>query len=311
MVTFREYIHQPVEKIVDPLLRMIDTRQDEALLLYKRRLDDLSPTTGTINADEINLDGSISGTLTLQAAAVTTSHTLTFPGAQGAANSFLSNDGSGTLSWSTDVARKSVTNTFTAQQIIDVTTDTPPLILEKPAGTEDFLEMHTAGIGKSISFDSGGSMNTTGATALTTWAATGVIGSGDFVALNFEDLTAAAGGTTLRLPTVTGTTNMVILLRDAVQTFTNKTGTLMGVGTSLRVDTASSGASFADTTVNTKRLRPILSSAVGNNTFTVANTVARNYTFTDASGNVLLDSSVAVDDDGDVVTYEGEVVLVA
>lgn len=46
-------------------------------------------------------DGSTSGALTHQAAATTTSHTLTWPSAQGAASSFLTNNGSGTLSWQT------------------------------------------------------------------------------------------------------------------------------------------------------------------------------------------------------------------
>ena len=47
----------------------------------------------------LNLKGPTSGTLTLNAAATTTSHTLTFPATQGSANQVLTNNGSGGLSW--------------------------------------------------------------------------------------------------------------------------------------------------------------------------------------------------------------------
>ena len=57
-------------------------------------------TTLEVNGT-LTLDGSTSGNLGLKAAATTTSHTLTFPSAQGAASTYLKNDGSGGLSWST------------------------------------------------------------------------------------------------------------------------------------------------------------------------------------------------------------------
>lgn len=47
------------------------------------------------------IPGSTSGTLTQQPAAATTSYTITWPSAQGAASTFLKNDGSGGLSWAT------------------------------------------------------------------------------------------------------------------------------------------------------------------------------------------------------------------
>ena len=59
----------------------------------------VSATGDLSGAKTIALSGSTSGTLTLQPAAVTTSHTLTLPSAQGAAGSILSNDGAGALSW--------------------------------------------------------------------------------------------------------------------------------------------------------------------------------------------------------------------
>lgn len=52
----------------------------------------------------IGLTGSSSGTLTISAPATVTAHTLTLPAAQGAANSFLKNDGSGGLSWGVPIA---------------------------------------------------------------------------------------------------------------------------------------------------------------------------------------------------------------
>jgi len=55
---------------------------------------------GTFNhTGAFNLKGSSSGTLTIAVPAAITSHTLTLPAAQGAANSFLRNDGSGGLTW--------------------------------------------------------------------------------------------------------------------------------------------------------------------------------------------------------------------
>ena len=47
----------------------------------------------------LKITGSVSGAVTVNPPAVTTPYTLTLPAAQGAANSWLRNDGSGTLSW--------------------------------------------------------------------------------------------------------------------------------------------------------------------------------------------------------------------
>lgn len=52
-----------------------------------------------LRADALQLNGSTSGNVTVQAAAVSTPHTLTMPSAQGAASSHLTNNGSGALSW--------------------------------------------------------------------------------------------------------------------------------------------------------------------------------------------------------------------
>ena len=77
----------------------------------------VSDTADVGGVKTLGLSGSTSGVLTVQTAATTTPHTLTFPGAQGAVGTYLKNDGTGTLSWSTsgDVVGpgSSVDNTLT------------------------------------------------------------------------------------------------------------------------------------------------------------------------------------------------------
>ena len=57
-------------------------------------------SNGVSGATSLTMSGSTSGTLQIQPAATTTSHTLTMPAAQGASNSYLKNDGAGGLQWS-------------------------------------------------------------------------------------------------------------------------------------------------------------------------------------------------------------------
>jgi hypothetical protein len=54
---------------------------------------------GYVTTPQLLLSGSVSGTLTQLPAATTTSYSVTWPSAQGAANTVLSNNGSGALSW--------------------------------------------------------------------------------------------------------------------------------------------------------------------------------------------------------------------
>jgi hypothetical protein len=56
---------------------------------------------GVTNLKGVALDGATSGRITLTPAATTTAHTLTLPSAQGAASTYLKNDGAGALSWGT------------------------------------------------------------------------------------------------------------------------------------------------------------------------------------------------------------------
>ena len=59
----------------------------------------ISDTDALAGLASLAMDGSSSGTLTMTVPAVVTSHTLTWPSAQGGANEVLTNNGSGALSW--------------------------------------------------------------------------------------------------------------------------------------------------------------------------------------------------------------------
>ena len=72
--------------------------------LIKNSTVTISDTADIAAAKTLAMDGSASGTLTIMPAATTTSYTMTMPGAQGTANTYLSNDGSGGLSWAQGVA---------------------------------------------------------------------------------------------------------------------------------------------------------------------------------------------------------------
>jgi hypothetical protein len=63
----------------------------------------LSDTADIAGVKTLSMAGATSGSLTVKPAATTTSYTITMPGAQGSADSYLKNDGSGTLSWSSTV----------------------------------------------------------------------------------------------------------------------------------------------------------------------------------------------------------------
>ncbi len=176
-----------------------------------------------------------------------------------------------------------------------------PLTVEKPTDTgTNYLSCFDASIATNVaSIDGLGQFNLTGATPIVSWFGSGVIGTGDFVALDFSNITAAAGGTTIGFPTSSSAT-VSIVTTAGTQTLTNKTVTLLAVASSFRSNTAASGTSFADTTTTTKRLRMVLSGAVGDNAFTLTNTAARNYGFGDLSGNV-----VVVGDDPPAVASGG------
>lgn len=61
-----------------------------------------------------------------------------------------------------------------------------------------------------------------------------------------------------------------------------------GPNSTFDTNTASSGAAFQDTTTTSKKLRFVLSGAVGNNSITLTNTAARNYGLGNLGGNVAI-----------------------
>lgn len=71
---------------------------------------------GPVDMKTLQLNGSTSGILSINASAVTTSHTLTMPAAQGAASTVLTNNGSGVLSWAAAIVTPvSIANGGTGQ----------------------------------------------------------------------------------------------------------------------------------------------------------------------------------------------------
>ena len=61
----------------------------------------ISSSGGITGARSLQVQGATSGTITLTPAATTTTYSLILPSAQGAASTYLQNNGSGTLSWAT------------------------------------------------------------------------------------------------------------------------------------------------------------------------------------------------------------------
>jgi len=61
----------------------------------------LLASANIFSSNSISLNGTISGGVTLQPADTGTTYSLTLPNAQGAANTYLQNDGSGVLTWNT------------------------------------------------------------------------------------------------------------------------------------------------------------------------------------------------------------------
>jgi len=96
---------------------------------------------------------------------------------------------------------------------------------------------------------------------------------------------------TLSSVTIPDISGASFLLTSGVQTASNKT---LATTCVLISSTASAGVAFQDTTTSSKKLRMVLSGAVGNNNFVIATTAARTYTFRALSGGVVLDSGSAL-----------------
>lgn len=75
-----------------------------------------------------------------------------------------------------------------------------------------------------------------------------------------------------------------VVTKGATQAINNKT---LSSANTLRSISASSGVAFEDNTTQTKKLRMVLSGAVGNNDFKISTTAAREYTFPDTALTVV------------------------
>jgi hypothetical protein len=140
---------------------------------------------------------------------------------------------------------------------------------------------------KTIDLDAGGALNYLGGVTST------LIQWTDSVSGNNVLITAPAAITasirTITIPDLDGT---LMLLGGAQSVTGAKTfGVSAGIFSS---STASSGCSFADTTTNTKRLRMVLSGAVGNNSLTFTTTAARNYGYLNEAGNIGITGAASV-----------------
>lgn len=113
----------------------------------------------------------------------------------------------------------------------------------------------------------------------------------------------------LLIPTTTGASSTLVTT-DATQTITNKT--LSVTGNILRVSTRTSGVSFADNSVTTKRVRHIQSGLLAStdNVMEFRGTAERTWTFPDADGSLAQDTNTACYE-GEVLTYEDDLLLVA
>lgn len=99
---------------------------------------------GSLDLGSLKMNGSTSGQLTHNAAATTTSYTLTWPAAQGAANSVLANNGSGVLSWA-QRANTALSNLASTQINANLNPASSNTIKLGSSGAR-FLEAHITGI---------------------------------------------------------------------------------------------------------------------------------------------------------------------
>jgi hypothetical protein len=163
------------------------------------------------------LKGSTSGTLTIKAAATTTDHTLTMPATQGSSGQVLTNNGSGTLTWSTPAssgANTSLSNliaTSINQDLIPSATDTKNLGSSTVKWNAAYVNSISAGTSSTtINIPNGYATDTSSVESIS-WKSRTVTDSSNNVAANWNsrylyDSTGPLTGTALNW---SGTTNIV------------------------------------------------------------------------------------------------------
>lgn len=193
--------------------------------------------------------GSSSGFLVHQAAAATTSYTLTWPSAQGAANSFLQNNGSGVLSWGSSITGNAATATAlqTARNINGVAFDgTASITVTAAAGTLTGATLNSSVTASSLT--SVGTLINLTVTNPITGSVTG----------NAATATALQNARTINGTSFDGTTNIVVTAAAGTLTGTTLnatvvTSSLTSVGTlaSLIVTGTTTAGSFIPTSSTT------------------------------------------------------------
>jgi len=185
----------------------------------------------------LKLDGSVSGTLTIDPAATVTTYSITLPAAQGAASSVLQNDGAGVLSWS--VLPTPVTSVGGTAPIASSGGTTPTIsISQSGAATDGYLSSadwntfnnkqpagtYVTSVGASSPVASSGGTTPTISMPVATALADGYLSSTDWSTFNSKQNALTTGN----LSEVT----------SSVLTITGGTGCVIGSGTTIQVDQA-------------------------------------------------------------------------
>lgn len=184
------------------------------------------------------LYGATSGAITLAAANATTDYTVTWPNAQGGANTFPMNDGSGNLSWET----VSGSGTVTSVSVVSanglagtVATDTTTPAITLSTTITGILQ----GNGTAISAATVGALTAAGTDGIAVTSGTGaVLGSGTSIAQHVADTTHNGYLSSTDWNTFNGKQAALTIgnLTDAGTdgiTVTGGTGAVIGSGTSI------------------------------------------------------------------------------
>ncbi len=214
-----------------------------------------------------------------------------------------------TVTWpdaTTTLAGLVIAQTFTKQNTFQADSDVCPLIAKDTAG-------HTANIFEAQDF-AGGIVFSVGPTG-DAIAAGGIYGTSLGVDLTGTPTLMSIQGTgssayTVTFPAGSSTVLMSTIAQTGCSGGKQFTGTieLRGLNSLIYGSTAASGTAWVNSTDTSKRLRMVLSDAIGNNSFTLNNTAARDYRFTDQSGAVATDANI-VCYDNEVVCADDQVVL--
>lgn len=267
-----DYDRQPVSRITDPLLRSILTEMDGTLATLESTVNTFAPAAGTLEGDQLKLNGSTSGTLTIRPGAITTSHTLTMPSAQGAANTFLKNSGSGTLTWNPLFA---TVNTWSAAQHHIGAFNR--VSIDPDAADHAFYVGDPTGVTRYVGFDVANGYWDVSA-GFRFWPS-GALGTGSNILFQSAALTADR---TVTYPNSSGT----VTLLAATQTMSAKTLT----SGSISVSSGATNVQLQDAAATTKRMSFDLSgmTAAVTNVLKVLGSAARTFTVPNLTGQFVL-----------------------